>query len=196
MDKFFSHIATITPISKKSQLALQKKLHIFYLEKKEILLKPEELCDYVYFVKEGLIRVFRRTKGKDVTEFFGVKNVFFSLWDSLERKIPAQVSIEAVETSIIYGVSYKDLQQMSKTIADFNELYHKIKAQIIIECIDWIRMLNTKTATERYQDFVRLYPMVIQKAPLQHIASYLGITPETLSRIRHEQIKIERAQKM
>lgn len=144
--------------------------------KGEILQRSGELNTKVFTVESGLLRSYSiDNKGKEHIYMFAPKNWIIA--DNCEITVPCDLFIDAIENSIITVTDKEVSKQNSKKNALFNRLA-VLQKRII--------MLMSFSAVERYQHFVETYPDIIQRVPQKMVASYLGITPEALSRVRKE----------
>ncbi len=181
-----SFVQKVIPIGKEEieSFAHQARLRVF--KKNEIFIREGEVCSSLLFIHQGLFRYFILHEGKDLTKDFSVdqSNPFCTSFTSLMTKEPSQIWIEALEDSVVWVWEIAD-------VLSFFE-YQPI----------WIRFAKAMTerlyfrkekkelaflklsALERYEQFLRDFPGLIQRVPQYMIASYLGLTPESLSRIR------------
>lgn len=138
----------------------------------------------VYFLEEGLARVFFHSDDKEVTFCFCVEgDVLMSVKSYFEEE-PGYESIELLEDSTVYKIKHKTLQQLYEHDIDLANWGRKLAEQEFIKADKRFMAQQFKTATERYHDFLKTYPTLIQRVQLGHIASYLGISQVSLSRIR------------
>lgn len=154
------------------------------LEKKELLLKQGQVCTFIAFITDGYLREYNFVQDKDVTVDFTSPNNFVTDYPSFLLQSPSIQYIEAL-TDVEYFIFKRD---------DIHRLYDQYKVwerfgRLIAErifCNAEIRRKNiiSKSAEELYHDFVRGYPHIVQQVPQYYIASYLGLSPEHLSRIR------------
>lgn len=170
---------------------LEEALELFdivHLAKNDFFNKAGIISDRIGFVNSGLLRSFYNLKGKEATTFFLPSGtVAASLVSFLQRK-PAIENIQALEDSEMMVVNRKNLM----SLYDENWKWQQV-GRVLIETY-YIKMeqrsisLQNQTAKERYDAFTREYPEVLRSAPQNQIASFLGIAPETLSRIRKSQL--------
>jgi CRP-like cAMP-binding protein len=147
------------------------------VKKGEILQKIGELNSKVYHVESGLLRSYSiDDKGKEHIFMFGPKNWIVA--DNCEAKTPCELFIDALEDSILV-VNEKDLAVQNSNVTALINRLAVLQKRVI--------MLMSTSALERYMHFMQTYPDIIQRVPQRMIASYLGITPEALSRVRKEQ---------
>lgn len=154
------------------------------LAKGEMLLKEGEVSRYIVFVGRGMIRQFYYKNGKDVTEHFSYEGCIALCIQSLFKQEPTQLMIEALEESVVYLLPYKAFLLLTESCWEINLFYRKIMEYSLIVSQIKADAWRFETAHERYRRLMQQHPEVVKRAPLSHIASYLLMTPETLSRVR------------
>jgi len=162
--------------------------HSFYeIQKNDFLLKKGQIAQYYWIVRSGLLRSYViDSDGQEVTTgFYGPQDLVVEV-ASLFRQMPTQEYIHAIIDTEVYGIAFEDFQQLFLTIPRFAEWGRAWMTEALSE--QKSRMINmiTQTAQERYLQLMEEKPLLIQNAPLKYIASYLGITDTSLSRIRKE----------
>ena len=165
---------------------LQSETEKISVKKGTIISDQNTLNRNVYFVEKGLLRSFYYEKGKDITTNFYPENSILANKDSLFEETPARHSIEAIEDSDIVFFRYSKMEELcahSLTIANFSR---RVLGVLMLNMERRINSLQYMTAKERYAQLLEENPDIILRAPLGMIASYLGISQETLSRIRSE----------
>jgi cAMP-binding proteins - catabolite gene activator and regulatory subunit of cAMP-dependent protein kinases len=154
------------------------------LTKGTLLLEGGETCQHIYYIKKGFVRGFFNQDGKDITAWFAVENdIATSLYSFVTQK-PSFENIEILENSILYVISYDNLQQLYHQYPEFNLIGRRFVEKYYVELMARTISLQFQSAKERYQQLLVNQPQLLQRASLGHIASYLGISQETLSRIR------------
>jgi CRP/FNR family transcriptional regulator, anaerobic regulatory protein len=167
-------------------LELKKCLVEKSVLKGECILSEGEVADYVYFVNSGLLRLFHVYKDKVVTAKFFKENEFASPYESFLTRSPSGHAMDALEDSKILLLHYDDLQRLYSNFRVYDRLGRLIAESLFIfTCSRQRKVLQPPD--EQYMDFVLNYPDLLQRVPQYIIASYLNITPETLSRIRKRQ---------
>lgn len=174
----------VYPLSPGSRGQLAGILEKFELEKNEIFLKEGQICKYISFVDRGMIRLFYNKRGKDLTEHFSYEEGIFLSLESFFRQTPSRLIIEALEPSVVFSFAYDGLMNLMKNSHEIEHFYSKILENSLIESQQKADACRFETARERYQRLLKDHPEVIKRAPLIHIASRLGMSPETLSRVR------------
>ena len=153
-------------------------------KKNQPILKEGEICDSSYYVDKGLIRQFYFKNGKEVTEHLGENHTIFMCIESLFKEEPTKLQVEAIEPSIVYALPKKRLEGVALHNVNIQILYRKILEESLILSQVHADLVRFETAQDRYRKMCKLMPQVVLRAPLVYIASYLQMTPETLSRVR------------
>jgi CRP-like cAMP-binding protein len=138
----------------------------------------------VFFIEKGFGRVFYLKDGKDITHFFIVENGISAPIESLFYNQPSHCGMELIENSIVRSANYFELEKLISESAVTWKAIQMILIDVLKTFSDRLYTIQFQTAQERYNTMLENYPDIFLHAPLGHIASYLGITQETLSRIR------------
>jgi CRP-like cAMP-binding protein len=153
-------------------------------QKGEVILKEGEVCTNIYWVVKGLIRQFYIKNGKELTEHLAIENSICMSIESLFREQPSHMQIHAIEPTIIFALPKDRLEREAVRNTNIQMLYRKILEESLILSQVKADMLRFEPAPERYAKLVKRSPQLVLRAPLVYIASYLQMTPETLSRVR------------
>lgn len=154
------------------------------VEKGEILLHEGQISHHIVLVGKGMLRQFYYKNGKDVTEHFSYEGCIVICIESTLKQVPTRLMIEALEPSVVYLLPYNKLLALTEVSWEINMFYRKILEYSLIVSQVKADSWRFETARERYNQLMSTQPEVIKRAPLLHIASYLLMTPETLSRVR------------
>lgn len=184
MDKFFELVSQFTCLSSESKVALSEIALMLVLPKGHLLLKPNTVCHYIYFIEKGLTRTFYIKDEKDVTDWFSAENSFACSIMSFISQTPDRRAIELLEPSVLWAFHFKDLEKLYSKHHEIERLGRHLVSFGIIQMQQRFDSLHFASAFERYETLLKTHPDIIQRVPLGMIASYLGITQETLSRIR------------
>jgi len=172
----------------------KSKLTIEYFQKGETILHIGDVCKKLYFIDSGLARAYMISEeGKDYTWtiFFNDKNahmtnLFVIDYDSFINQTPSLLNIEALEDSILFSVDYKDVQFLYDKLKR-GERFGRLMSQ---EAYSYLHRQTIdrqiKTAEERFEDFMKKTPYLLEKVPQYHIATFLGMTPQYLSILKKE----------
>ena len=148
------------------------------------ILSEGEVCQSIYYIDRGLIRQFYYKHGKEVTEHIGDDHSIFMCIESLFKEEPTRLQVEAIEQSVIYAPPKAELEKVALHNVNIQILYRKILEESLILSQIHADLVRFETAQDRYKKMCKLMPQVVLRAPLVFIASYLQMTPETLSRVR------------
>jgi len=169
----------------------EEELHLFAsllkrieLRKGEILINQGEIAQGSYWIESGLLRQYYYKDGRDVTEHFASEGQGMMCINSLFRNEPSQLIIEALERSVVYQLHYQKLINLSETHTIFYTYLRKLYEAVLIMSQEKADSWRFETARERYDRFMVEFPEAAKRASINHIASYLLMTPESLSRVR------------
>ena len=152
--------------------------------KNEKILDEGEVCEYIYWIAKGLVRQFYYKNGKELTEYMATENTICMCIESLFKEKPTHLQMMALEPTIIYALPKASLEQQAIKNVNIQMLYRKILEESLIFSQIHADMLRFESAQDRYAKLVKRNPQLVLRAPLVYIASYLQMTPETLSRVR------------
>ena len=152
--------------------------------KNEMILREGETCTNIYWVVKGLVRQFYYKNGKELTEYMATESSIVMCIESLFMEQPTHLQIKAIEPSVLIALPKADLEAVAMKSVNIQILYRKILEESLILSQVHADMLRFESAQDRYQKLVKNQPQLVLRAPLVYIASYLQMTPETLSRVR------------
>ena len=152
--------------------------------KNEMILREGETCTNIYWVVKGLVRQYYYKNGKELTEYMATENNIVMCIESLFREQPTHLQIKALEPTILIALPKADLEAVAMKSVNIQILYRKILEESLILTQIHADMLRFESAQDRYQKLIKRQPQLVLRAPLVYIASYLQMTPETLSRVR------------
>ena len=153
-------------------------------QKGEMILSEGQTCTNIYWIAKGLVRQFYYKNGKELTEHMATENNIVMCIESLFKEEPTRLQIVALEPTVIYALPKDALEQASIKSVNIQMLYRKILEESLILSQIHADMLRFESAQDRYVKLVKRSPQLVLRAPLVYIASYLQMTPETLSRVR------------
>lgn len=152
--------------------------------KGQMILRKGEVCKNIYYIEKGLVRQYYFKKGNEVTEHMAVEGNIIMCIESLFKEEPSVLQVEALEPALIYALPKIRLEEVALHNVNIQILYRKILEESLILSQIHADLLRFETAQDRYLKMCKLSPQVTLRAKLVYIASYLQMTPETLSRVR------------
>jgi len=185
MTEFFEirkSLLKIHPFSEKHLNMFTDRLSIKTIEKKDFLLKQNQICSDITFIISGSFRLFMQTEHNELTMNFFTENDWVSDLESLMLKQPSKNFIEAMENSEIATISLEDIHKLMEIDPCFSML-NALIANLTVSANQLVT-LKTKNPDKRYKELLSRNPDWINRFPQMQIASYLGITPETFSRVK------------
>lgn len=158
------------------------------LAKNEYFTKPGKYMVSLSFVKSGFLRVYDIVGNKDITQWISSKGEFITDLGALIFKVPARRYIQAITDCEIYSLSYTDYKKIGNVVPQWTDLEKLFIAKCFISLEDRVFSFLSNTAEERFNLLYQHNKDLFNQVPLHFIASMLGMTPETLSRIRKKAI--------
>ena len=148
-----------------------------------------KVCKNVFFIETGLARVFYyNNEGKDITDYFGPEGNFIAVVETFFKGGASNYNIQTLEDSVLISMDWRFLESMLNKYIQLERFGRLITMKILEQTIARVNAIQFQTAQERYSFMMERYPDMINRVQQRHIASYLGITPETLSRIRKSHV--------
>jgi CRP-like cAMP-binding protein len=181
-----NHIKSIIPVSEELQERIQTLVNTKRVKKSEVIVKTGERIKHIYFIEKGLLRGFYFNEDKEITNWFASEGEFATSFYSFISKQTSFETIEALEDCELLELAYEDLQKLYQEFPITERIGRMITENYYVKLESRLMSIQFKTAKERYMNLISNNPDLIQRAPLGCIASWLGITQETLSRIRAE----------
>lgn len=189
-NNFYKHLSEVLDVPEESVKLCSMHYNVQYFKKGSVLVKEGEINTDRYFVEKGLLRMFSIDKNaKEHVIQFAPEGWIISDSTSQMLKEKSRFFIEAIEDSEVVVLSdefFFELSQISPKVSERNQ---RLMLNHIKNLQNRVNALISTTAEERYMDFLRKYPNIMLRVPQWMVASYLGITPESLSRVRKELAK-------
>ncbi|WP_339916789.1 Crp/Fnr family transcriptional regulator [Yeosuana marina] len=166
-------------------VSLEKVLKRLKLKKKEFLIKEGETCSFIGFQETGVLRSYILKDGNEFNIDFYLPDCIVSSYTSFLTQTPSVGYIQALSESEIYIINLSDYTRLLKENSEYYKLGNYISDSLFIRKCKREASLLMDSANDRYTFLLTLFPQIEQLVPQYHIASYLGIKPESLSRIKH-----------
>lgn len=156
------------------------------LEKNHFLMRAGRIEQHLYFIKSGIVRAYADSGDHEITFWFGSEGATIVSMNSYVSGKPGYEHIELLEPCLLYALRTADLQQLYREDLQIANWGRKFAETELIKTEERLISRQFKTAAQRYKELLADRPGLLQRVPLSHIASYLGITQVSLSRIRSE----------
>ena len=172
------------PLSEGIKDYFRKHSYSCSFRKGKLLLKAGEICEHIYFIKKGAVRGFIKEGTRDITTWITAENEVVSSISSLDAREPAQENMQAIENCEMLALTYADFQDLYVKFPEFNIVARKLLQKYYQDAERRAFIARVTKAEKKYRLFLTRYGHLANRIPLKYIASFLGITLETLSRVR------------
>ncbi|BFO68278.1 Crp/Fnr family transcriptional regulator [Chryseobacterium sp. KCF3-3] len=187
---FKSYLTDKIHLSHEELMLIESVCILKKLKKRQYILHEGEIWKYNAFVCRGFLKTFSiDTNGKEHIMNFSPENYWTGDRESLLGGTPSKYNIDAIEDSEIILIKQEDFNMLCREIPALNDLVNKILQKSFVISQNRIHANISFSAEEKYQNFIQTYPMLVNRIPQHMIASYIGVTPETLTRIRKSNLK-------
>ena len=174
-------------LTKEDEALIVSAFEPVYIKRKKDLLLSGQVCNYLYFINKGCLRSFYiDSRGVEHIYQIRMDNNWISDLESFSTRLPSKFNIEALENSHLLRISNERMEKLLIEIPRLERYFRILFQKAYINALNRLNATMWETAMDRYNDMLKEHPEVFQRVPLVYIASYLGITPESLSRIRKQ----------
>ncbi len=184
MQNLIKKLNSYTKLSEPSIQLIKERLVYKTIPKGTILIREGQTARQFYWLVKGTMRGRIAPKGELITTWFATKNMFCSSMPSFIMQKPSMESIEALEDCEVYCLSRHDVLKLFKLTTEMSSIVRQMAEEAFVHTLSRTYEFQSLSAKERYASFVKNYPQLLQKIPLGMIATYIGITQQSLSRIR------------
>lgn len=172
------------PLSEGVKDYFGKHSYTCSFRKGKLLLKAGEICQHIYFIKNGAVRGFIKEGKRDITTWITAENEVVSSISALDIKTPALENMQTIEFCELIALSYDDFQNLYVRFPEFNIVARKVLQKYYQDAEGRAFIARLTNAENKYRLFLKRYGHLANRIPLKYIASFLGMTLETLSRVR------------
>ncbi len=177
-------MAQFCPLSPASQAEIAAAWRAVEYPKGHVLVREGQHSDQLFFILEGCARAYYLKDGKDITDWFAFEDHFICAIVSYFLFVPSPHYIELLEPTRLMVIPRADMQTLCDRHHDIERLGRLSTTQTMLQLQRRVVSLQFESAQQRLENLLAVYPHITQRVPLHHIASFLGMTPETLSRVR------------
>lgn len=184
MTSLFLYFKKHNTLSKEAEKAITEISKIISVKKNTDLQSIGHTCKTIYFINKGLARIYYFKDGIDITESFAFENNIIARVESLFTGKPSRKAIQILEDAELVSINAIQLFKLYDKFPEIERLFRLIFESAYVDTVNRIESIQFHTAEERYHVLIKETPDVLKRVPLKYIASYLGITQVSLSRIR------------
>jgi CRP-like cAMP-binding protein len=188
MNKLIVAIGEYVSLSPEDILIIEQLFVKKELKAQDCFLNAGKQCKDFAFIETGLFRHYINHEGIEETYFFSSENEFVCDYDSFINKTVSDKNIQALEDTIIYSISYDNLQLFYSKVKNGERFGRLFLEQVFSRAIKHILSTHTDSAEQRYHNFLKQFKHLQQRIPQYYIASFVGVTPQSLSRIRRRML--------
>lgn len=186
---FETYIMAEGPVTQEELRLMLGKATVRKFRRRQLLLREGEICQHKIFVSKGLLRTYRlKEDGTETIMRFSAENSWNVDHESYHNRTPTKYNIEAIEDSEVILWTRENFDGLLLVIPALRDLSERLRIDNLHSSQDRILMNISASSEEKYQEFVTAFPDIFRRVPLHMVASYLGVSRETLSRIRHAQL--------
>jgi len=183
-ENLITAIQYLIPLADNEKEFIRRLFKEKHFAKGDHFLKEGQICQHAGYIEKGLVRYYINKEGEDLIYGFGKEGNFVCNYESFLDHSPSTKIIQAIEDTTMLTINYQELQQFYKEIKGGEKFGRLVAEQIFVESVKQISSLYTDPPEQRYRNFLALYPDLQQRIPQYHISSYVGVKPQSLSRIR------------
>ncbi len=183
-ENLINYCSSFIPLSSIDQEALALNFKHTTIKRNDFLLKEGKVCDFIAFVNSGVIRHYHLKDGKEITCDVTLKNSFITDFKSFTQGIPSEYNFQILKNAELFIIKKRELLELYNNYKNIETLGRIMAEQVALRMIDTAMSLSSDKPQERVEKFIIQRPDLFQEVPQRYLANLLGISPESLSRIR------------
>lgn len=184
------YFSKLIPLNQAEKDLVKEKFRPHLFLKRQFALQHGDVCEYFDFVVRGCLRLYKvDEKGDYHVLQFATENYWMLDLTSFHKRTKSVLDIDALEDTVVLRITYNDLIDLYVKAPKFDRIFRVLLENHFMQQQERIGQLFSSTAEERYQSFLETYPHLLNRLSQVQVASYLGVTPEFLSRIRNRMAK-------
>lgn len=184
MEQLFLFFKKFQPLSAEAEKAISSLCKIIHIKKNQDVQTIGQTCKTIFFINKGIARIYYYKDDIDITEGFYFESSIIARVESLFTGTPSRKAIQVLEDAEIVGINVSGLFSLYDQYHEIERLFRKIFESAYVDTVNRIEGIQFHTAEERYKALLEEAPDVLKRVPLKYVASFLGITQVSLSRIR------------
>ena len=184
MEQLIRSIENIISLSPKDRLVITDLFEKHIYTKGQHLLEIGNVCRYVFFIKTGLVRYYMINDGEERTNYFNKEDEFVCNYRSFLPKLASEIGIQALEDTVVYRINKDNIDQLYKNVEHGERFGRLAIEQVFVSAINQLSSFYTDSPEQRYRKFIANFADTVQRVPQYYIASFIGVKPPSLSRIR------------
>jgi CRP-like cAMP-binding protein len=185
LDKLFHYLQAYVPVTKTEFHQFEPYIEIREFDKKVKVIREGEVERYINIIAWGLARKYLPIRNKEITVQLASEGHIIHSELSFHYRVPSRSVVETIEPCVFFSISYDSLQQLYDQFPKVERLGRMMISDLFIKKDNRYFDQLRKSTRERFLDYVRTHPQMLQRVPQKYIASYLNIKPETFSRLKH-----------
>ncbi len=183
-ENLINYCSSFIPLSSIDQEALVLNFKHTTIKRNDFLLKEGKVCDFIAFVNSGVIRHYHLKDGKEITCDVTLKNSFITDFKSFKQGIPSEYNFQILKNAELLIIKKRELFELYDNYKNIESLGRIMAEQVALRTIDIAMSLSSEKPQERVEKLILQRPDLFQEVPQRYLANLLGISPESLSRIR------------
>lgn len=188
MNYFFDVVEEYYSLNPCIQTDIIPYLKLLEFTKNEHILVKGDVCEGIYIIEKGCCRTYFVKRNKEITTSFRIENNYICSSESYLNQSPSEEYIQALEDTRCYFMSHENIHTLLEKYPEFNVFVRKIYEILLISETKILNSIRTLSALERYDLYMKESPKMLQRVPLGYLASFLGMSQETLSRMRRQSV--------